>query len=161
MSPAPDTPGAPAAPTAPTAIAAPPVVTGKAWVILDAGSGRILAGQNYNAKLEPASITKVMTSYVIAAELASAKLLLEADGVMLASEMDALSMPAEVESTLAMTLREAATNIHRHARARHARVSLRTEAAANRSVAMVAWAARACIAVRSVSEPRPVVTRRT
>ncbi|MEF2147836.1 D-alanyl-D-alanine carboxypeptidase family protein [Aquilutibacter rugosus] len=61
------------APTAPTAIAAPPVVTGKAWVILDAGSGRILAGQNYNAKLEPASITKVMTSYVIAAEMAAGR----------------------------------------------------------------------------------------
>ena len=45
-------------------------------------------------------------SAAIAAELASAKLLLEADGVMLTSEMDALSMPAEVESTLAMTLRE-------------------------------------------------------
>ena len=61
-------------------------------------------------------------SAAIAAELASAKLLLEADGVMLTSEMDALSMPAEVESTLAMTLREAATKIHRHAGARHARV---------------------------------------
>lgn len=66
-------------------------------------------------------------SAAIAAELASAKLLLEADGVMLTSEMDALSMPAEVESTLAMTLREAATNIHRHAGARHARVSLCAE----------------------------------
>ena len=66
-------------------------------------------------------------SAVLAAELASAKLLLEADGVMLTSEMDALSMPAEVESTLAMTLREAATNIHRHAGARHARVSLCAE----------------------------------
>lgn len=46
---------------------------GKAWVVLDAGSGRILAGQNYNEKLEPASITKVMTSYVIAAEMAAGR----------------------------------------------------------------------------------------
>ena len=58
---------------APQPIAAPPAVVGSAWVVLDAGSGRILAGQNYNQKLEPASITKVMTSYVIAAEMAAGR----------------------------------------------------------------------------------------
>ncbi len=70
---APATAAAQAQATAPTAIASPPVVIGKAWVVLDAGSGRILAGQNYNEKLEPASITKVMTSYVIAAEMAAGR----------------------------------------------------------------------------------------
>ena len=86
-----------------------------------------IAGIARDALAQVRTAVSGIRSAVIAAELASAKLLLEADGVMLTSEMDALSMPAEVESTLAMTLREAATNIHRHARARHARVSLRVE----------------------------------
>ena len=51
----------------------PPEVTGTAWVLMDAASGNVLAGENYDQQLEPASITKVMTSYVIAAELAAGK----------------------------------------------------------------------------------------
>ena len=69
---------------APQPIAAPPAVVGKAWVILDAGSGRILAGQNYNERLEPASITKVMTSYVIAAEMEAGRV--KADDAVLMTE---------------------------------------------------------------------------
>jgi len=41
--------------------------------LMDAASGNVLAGENYDAQLEPASITKVMTSYVIAAEMAGGK----------------------------------------------------------------------------------------
>ena len=51
----------------------PPAIAAKAWVIMDAASGNVLAGENYDAQLEPASITKVMTSYVIAAEMAGGK----------------------------------------------------------------------------------------
>ncbi|MBU8975930.1 D-alanyl-D-alanine carboxypeptidase [Lysobacter sp. MMG2] len=51
----------------------PPKITGTAWVLMDAASGNILAGENYDTRLEPASITKVMTSYVIAAEMAAGK----------------------------------------------------------------------------------------
>jgi len=51
----------------------PPAITAKAWVLLDAASGNVLAGENYDTPLEPASITKVMTSYVIAAEMAGGK----------------------------------------------------------------------------------------
>lgn len=64
-------------------------------------------------------------SAAFAAELASAKLLLEADGVSLVGEIDGMAMAPEVESTLALVLREAATNIQRHAGARRARVALR------------------------------------
>ncbi len=46
----------------------------KAWILMDAATGQVLAGENIDAQLEPASITKVMTSYVIAAELAKGKL---------------------------------------------------------------------------------------
>lgn len=51
----------------------PPAITAKAWVLMDAASGNVLAGENYHTPLEPASITKVMTSYVIAAEMAGGK----------------------------------------------------------------------------------------
>ena len=59
-----------------------------------------------------------------AAELASAKLLLESNGVHLDYELADVALPADVETALAMTVREAATNIQRHARATHARVAL-------------------------------------
>ena len=51
----------------------PPQITASAWVLMDAASGNVLAGENYDQRLEPASITKVMTSYVIAAEMAAGK----------------------------------------------------------------------------------------
>jgi two-component system, NarL family, sensor histidine kinase DesK len=59
-----------------------------------------------------------------AAELASAKLLLESNGVRLDYELADVPMPAEVETVLAMTVREAVTNIQRHARAVRARVHM-------------------------------------
>lgn len=51
----------------------PPKVVGKAWVLMDFASGNVLAGENIDTPVEPASITKVMTSYVIAAEMAGGK----------------------------------------------------------------------------------------
>ncbi len=52
---------------------APAPKVSKAWVVLDAATGQVLAGENADTPLEPASITKVMTSYVIAAEMAAGK----------------------------------------------------------------------------------------
>jgi two-component system, NarL family, sensor histidine kinase DesK len=63
----------------------------------------------------------------IAAELASAKLLLESNGIRLDYTIADIAMPLEVETALAMTVREAVTNIQRHARAMSARVNLETE----------------------------------
>ena len=63
----------------------------------------------------------------IAAELASARLLLESNRVRLTYELADVTLPADVETVLAMTVREAVTNIQRHARAISARVSLRVE----------------------------------
>lgn len=60
----------------------------------------------------------------LAAELASAKLLLESDGVHMHYELDDIALPANVETALAMTVREAVTNIQRHARATRAHVKL-------------------------------------
>jgi len=54
--------------------AAPAPKSSKAWVVMDYQTGEILAGENIDAQLEPASITKVMTSYVLAAEIAAGKI---------------------------------------------------------------------------------------
>ncbi|BAV96228.1 D-alanyl-D-alanine carboxypeptidase family protein [Lysobacter enzymogenes] len=51
----------------------PPQIAGTAWVLMDAASGNILASHEPDMRVEPASITKVMTSYVIAAEMAGGK----------------------------------------------------------------------------------------
>ncbi len=63
----------------------------------------------------------------MASELASARLLLESDGVVFAYETAPVPLPPEVETVLAMTLREAVTNVQRHARARNARACLHVE----------------------------------
>jgi two-component system sensor histidine kinase DesK len=59
----------------------------------------------------------------IAAELASAKLLLESDGVTFRYERADVPLTPELETVFALTLREAITNIQRHARAHHAKVT--------------------------------------
>lgn len=61
---------------------APRPVTAKAWLVMDDATGKVLAGENIDLRLEPASITKVMTSYVIAAEL-QAKRIKSTDQVMM------------------------------------------------------------------------------
>ena len=52
---------------------APAPKVSKAWVVMDYATGQVLAGENVDTPVEPASITKVMTSYVIAAEMAAGK----------------------------------------------------------------------------------------
>jgi two-component system sensor histidine kinase DesK len=59
----------------------------------------------------------------LAAELIAARLMLEASNIVFeAGEPVAVGLPAETEATLALVLREAVTNIHRHARAAAASV---------------------------------------
>ena len=66
---------APAAPAAPAVeIPPPPKPTATAWVLMDHITGQVLAGENYTQRVEPASITKVMTSYVLAAEQKNGKI---------------------------------------------------------------------------------------
>ncbi len=72
------------APTAPARAAAlsdalpipdaPAPKVSKAWLVMDYATGQVLAGENIDTPVEPASITKVMTSYVIAAEMAAGKI---------------------------------------------------------------------------------------
>jgi D-alanyl-D-alanine carboxypeptidase (penicillin-binding protein 5/6) len=52
----------------------PPQLDAKSWVLMDYATGQILASANENDRVEPASITKVMTAYVVSAELAAGKI---------------------------------------------------------------------------------------
>jgi D-alanyl-D-alanine carboxypeptidase (penicillin-binding protein 5/6) len=81
--PAPQPAAAPSA-DAPVAIPPPPKPVGTAWVLMDYITGQVLAGENYNQRVEPASITKVLTSYTIAAELKTGKI--RADDQVMMSE---------------------------------------------------------------------------
>ena len=68
-------PPAAAGPTAPMAPVPPaPDVVGEAWVLMDYATGQVLAGENIHKRHEPASLTKVMTSYVVAAEMAAGRI---------------------------------------------------------------------------------------
>ncbi|MBW7931242.1 MAG: D-alanyl-D-alanine carboxypeptidase [Gammaproteobacteria bacterium] len=47
------------------AVPPPPAVDGRAHVLMDAATGKLLAAENENERLEPASLTKLMTVYTI------------------------------------------------------------------------------------------------
>lgn len=53
---------------------APPTLDNKAWLLVDATSGQVLAGNNANQRLEPASLTKMMTSYIVEQALNAGRL---------------------------------------------------------------------------------------
>ena len=62
-------------PTVPDApVPPPPDVDGKSWVLMDYATGQILASKEPDLRVEPASITKIMTDYVVSAEVANGKI---------------------------------------------------------------------------------------
>ncbi len=46
-----------------------PDITAKAWIVMDYASGQVLAAKDPDVRLEPASLTKVMTTYLAASAL--------------------------------------------------------------------------------------------
>ncbi|UCB54431.1 MAG: D-alanyl-D-alanine carboxypeptidase [Thiotrichales bacterium] len=58
-------------------IPAPPQVSAKNFILVDAHSGHVLAEKEADVQVEPASITKLMTSYVIYHEFAQGRLSME------------------------------------------------------------------------------------
>ena len=54
-----------------------PTVAAKSWMLLDATSGQVIAAQDPDARIEPASLTKVMTAYVTFAALRDKRLTLD------------------------------------------------------------------------------------
>ena len=57
-----------------TIVPAPPQVAAKAFLLIDANSGAVLAESNADLQLPPASLTKMMTSYALAAEIAAGRI---------------------------------------------------------------------------------------
>lgn len=58
-------------------IPAAPELGAKAYILTDFNSGRVLAEKEADTRLEPASLTKIMTAYVVFRELAKGNLKLE------------------------------------------------------------------------------------
>ena len=55
-------------------IPAPPELAASAWILMDANTGKVLVEHNADQQLPPASLTKMMTSYIVAAELHNGKI---------------------------------------------------------------------------------------
>ena len=56
---------------------APPQLAAKSYILVDFNSGRVLVENNANMRVEPASITKLMTAYVVFQELDEGNITLE------------------------------------------------------------------------------------
>jgi len=55
----------------------PPAVIARAWVVVDLTSNQVLAGENADERFEPASLTKLMTAYLVFGALRDKKIALE------------------------------------------------------------------------------------
>jgi serine-type D-Ala-D-Ala carboxypeptidase (penicillin-binding protein 5/6) len=78
----PPAPAAAATPPAATAMRAVPIpgapqVDARAYILVDFQTGKVLAANDATARMEPASLTKLMTAYIVFQELAGGKLKLE------------------------------------------------------------------------------------
>jgi D-alanyl-D-alanine carboxypeptidase len=53
---------------------APPQIAAKAWVLMDANTGQIIVENNSRERLPPASLTKMMTSYIVSKEIENGRI---------------------------------------------------------------------------------------
>src|SRR5579859_1908521 len=67
----------PAPAAAPTAIPTAPQVDARAYIVVDYRTDKILAAKDAVARMEPASLTKLMTAYIVFQELSIGKLKLD------------------------------------------------------------------------------------
>lgn len=87
-----------------TQVPPPPAIEARAYILMDAKSGRILAEQNADDRLEPASLTKIMTAYITFQELSRNGLQLD-DMVTIspeASKAEGSRMFAEIGTAIAV-----------------------------------------------------------
>src|SRR5277367_1437598 len=68
---------APPAPAASMSIPTPPQLDARAYILVDYRTDKILAAKDAVARVEPASLTKLMTAYIVFQELAAGKLKLD------------------------------------------------------------------------------------
>ena len=78
---------------------AAPAMEARAWILMDYASGKVLAEGNADEKLDPASLTKLMTSYVVGQALKAGKIHLE-DKVTIGKDAWATGNPALRGSSL-------------------------------------------------------------
>ena len=64
-------------PGAPEIVPDPPSISAKSYFLMDGTTGTVLAERDSEEPLPPASLTKIMTSYVAAAELAAGRIALD------------------------------------------------------------------------------------
>lgn len=55
-------------------VPAPPAIKARSWILMDYHSGRVLAESNADVRLDPASLTKMMTSYVTGLAIKSGRI---------------------------------------------------------------------------------------
>ncbi len=60
-----------------TPVPAPPKLAAESYLLIDFHSGRVLAEKNIDKKIEPASITKLMTAYVVYKEIEAGRLTMD------------------------------------------------------------------------------------
>jgi len=58
-------------------VPAPPTIDADAYLLMDATTGRVLVEQNADERLPPASLTKLMTAYILAEEIDAGRLSLD------------------------------------------------------------------------------------
>ncbi len=78
--------------SAPTVIPDVPQIAAKGYVLIDFNSGKVLAEKNKDTRLSPASLTKMMTSYVTGQELARGNISLQ-DKVVISENAWAKNYP--------------------------------------------------------------------
>ena len=60
-------------------MASPPVLQARSWVLVDFPAGQLLAGSNADLRIEPASLTKLMTAYAVFSALRAGRLHMNED----------------------------------------------------------------------------------
>ena len=69
---------------APSIVPAAPAINAKAWLLIDYNSGQVLAEHNSLQRVEPASLTKMMTAYIVLYEIRNGSI--KADDLVRISE---------------------------------------------------------------------------
>lgn len=98
--------GAASVPAAPTITPQPPEINATAYILIDYDTGDVLAEKNADARVPPASLTKIMTSYIAAREIESGRIHMS-DEVPVSINAWKHAAPANQQS--AMFIREGTT----------------------------------------------------
>ncbi len=84
----------------------PPTIAARSWLLLDATTGQILAEHEPDAKIEPASLTKIMTAYLAFDALKEKRLTLDQRPAVSQAAYKAIGSRMFVEPTRPATVEE-------------------------------------------------------